>query len=257
MRDVTTGGERIGNQGYFYSPTVLADVPDNARMMYEERSGPVAPMQPWTDFDEVMEKANGLGVRPRRVRVHHQHRTRNPGLRALAGGAGRGHHCAISFAETPFGGVKESGIRPRGRHRRPRRLPDEQVRHADERLIRKRWRSAPPRSTRQLRSPATRAVTELGSAYATERFTASVREPRSIAVRVAMPATTSMMSFPSRRPAASPSSRIVQEPLGRTCEHSRAERQGVFVDPERGVVQPVHAALRRIAHTEPGSTRMA
>ena len=107
--DVTTGGERIGNQGYFYSPTVLADVPDNARMMYEEPFGPVAPMQPWTDFDEVMEKANGLefGLAAYAFTTSTERATQ-VSERLQAGLVGV-NHCAISFAETPFGGVKESG----------------------------------------------------------------------------------------------------------------------------------------------------
>ena len=50
---VTTGGERIGNQGYFYAPTVLKDVPDEARIMTEEPFGPVAPITPFKSFDEV------------------------------------------------------------------------------------------------------------------------------------------------------------------------------------------------------------
>ena len=41
-------------------PTVLDDVPDEARIMNEEPFGPLAPMQPFSNFDDVMEKANGL-----------------------------------------------------------------------------------------------------------------------------------------------------------------------------------------------------
>jgi succinate-semialdehyde dehydrogenase/glutarate-semialdehyde dehydrogenase len=40
---VKTGGERKGNKGYFYEPTVLTDVPLNARIMNEEPFGPLAP----------------------------------------------------------------------------------------------------------------------------------------------------------------------------------------------------------------------
>ena len=107
--DVTTGGERVGNQGYFYSPTVLADVPDGARMMFEEPFGPVAPMQSWTDFDEVMEKANGLefGLAAYAFTTSTE-RAAQVSERLETGLVGV-NHCAISFAETPFGGVKESG----------------------------------------------------------------------------------------------------------------------------------------------------
>ena len=60
---VTTGGERIGNQGYFYAPTVLSDVPDNAKIMVDEPFGPVAPITHFTSFDEVVERE----VLPREV----------------------------------------------------------------------------------------------------------------------------------------------------------------------------------------------
>ena len=55
---VTTGGERIGNQGYFYAPTILADVPDEAKIMIEEPFGPLAPITPFRSFDEVVERFN-------------------------------------------------------------------------------------------------------------------------------------------------------------------------------------------------------
>ena len=107
--DVTAGGERVGNQGYFYSPTVLADVPDNARMMYEEPFGPVAPMQSWSDFDEVMEKANGLEFGLAAYAFTSSTERATEVSERLETGLVGVNHCAISFAETPFGGVKESG----------------------------------------------------------------------------------------------------------------------------------------------------
>ncbi|MBF2761281.1 MAG: NAD-dependent succinate-semialdehyde dehydrogenase [Ectothiorhodospiraceae bacterium AqS1] len=106
---LTTGGERAGNQGYFYKPTVLADVPDEARIMREEPFGPVAPVQSWSDIDEVMEKANGLefGL------AAYAFTTRSERAALVSDGLQSGlvgvNHCALSFAETPFGGVKESG----------------------------------------------------------------------------------------------------------------------------------------------------
>src|SRR5690606_2494132 len=57
---IMAGGERIGNQGFFYQPTVLGDVPDDARIMNDEPFGPIAPMQRWSSVDEMVKKANGL-----------------------------------------------------------------------------------------------------------------------------------------------------------------------------------------------------
>ena len=57
---VKTGGKRKGNKGYFFEPTVLTDVPNNARMMNEEPFGPLAPITPFQSFDEVVKEANRL-----------------------------------------------------------------------------------------------------------------------------------------------------------------------------------------------------
>ncbi|MEL0012336.1 MAG: NAD-dependent succinate-semialdehyde dehydrogenase, partial [Alphaproteobacteria bacterium] len=57
---VKTGGARKGNKGYFFEPTILTDVPMDARIMNEEPFGPVAPIMPFSDFDAVVEEANRL-----------------------------------------------------------------------------------------------------------------------------------------------------------------------------------------------------
>jgi succinate-semialdehyde dehydrogenase / glutarate-semialdehyde dehydrogenase len=57
---VLAGGSRIGNRGYFFPLTVLADVPDDARAMNEEPFGPLALINPVRDLDQAIEKANSL-----------------------------------------------------------------------------------------------------------------------------------------------------------------------------------------------------
>ena len=106
---LATGGERIGNQGFYYAPTVLDDVPDDARIMNEEPFGPLAPMQPFSNFDDVMEKANGLPFGLAAYAFTTSNERANAVSDALESGLVGVNHCAISFAETPFGGVKESG----------------------------------------------------------------------------------------------------------------------------------------------------
>src|SRR5262249_17751791 len=54
------GGKRIGNQGNFFEPTVLTEVPETARIMNEEPFGPVAVMLRFKDADEMLERANKL-----------------------------------------------------------------------------------------------------------------------------------------------------------------------------------------------------
>jgi succinate-semialdehyde dehydrogenase/glutarate-semialdehyde dehydrogenase len=57
---VTAGGARIGNRGYFFPVTVLADVPDDARAMREEPFGPLALLCRVRSIDEAIEKANSV-----------------------------------------------------------------------------------------------------------------------------------------------------------------------------------------------------
>ena len=106
---VLTGGSRIGNRGYFFPLTVLADVPDDARVMQEEPFGPVALVNPVRTLDEAIEKANAL---PYGLAAYAFTKSAQSADR-IASGVEVGNlsinHFVASSAETPFGGVKESG----------------------------------------------------------------------------------------------------------------------------------------------------
>src|SRR5450631_3099429 len=106
---VLAGGCRIGNRGYFFPLTVLADVPDNARAMNEEPFGPLALVNPVRNLDEAIEKANslpyGLAAYAFTCSSNNAHRLAND---VEAGNLSINHFVA-SVAETPFGGVKDSG----------------------------------------------------------------------------------------------------------------------------------------------------
>ncbi|HMM92004.1 NAD-dependent succinate-semialdehyde dehydrogenase [Bradyrhizobium sp.] len=106
---VLAGGHRIGNRGYFFPLTVLADVPDDARAMNEEPFGPLALVNPVTTLDEAIEKANSL---PYGLAAYAFTRSAGNADR-LADEVEVGNlsinHFVSSSAETPFGGVKESG----------------------------------------------------------------------------------------------------------------------------------------------------
>src|SRR4029079_10185036 len=54
------GGTRHGNQGYFFEPTVITDLPDDSKLMTEEPFGPMAPIVPFKTFDEVVARANAV-----------------------------------------------------------------------------------------------------------------------------------------------------------------------------------------------------
>lgn len=106
---VVTGGERLGNKGYFYAPTLLRDVPEDARIMSEEPFGPLAPTTRFSTFDEVIERANSLPYGLASFVF-----TRDMGLAqktemALDAGLVGVNHTMVSTPETPFGGVNESG----------------------------------------------------------------------------------------------------------------------------------------------------
>ena len=57
---ILTGGHRIGNRGYFFAPTVFADIPADAEVMTREPFGPLAPIRSFNSLDEVVEAANSL-----------------------------------------------------------------------------------------------------------------------------------------------------------------------------------------------------
>ncbi len=106
---VLAGGSRIGNRGYFFPLTVLADVPDNARAMNEEPFGPLALVNPVRDLDEAIEKANslpyGLAAYAFTRSAHNADRL----AEEVEAGNLSINHFVASVAETPFGGVKDSG----------------------------------------------------------------------------------------------------------------------------------------------------
>ncbi len=112
--ELMMGGERIGNQGYFYAPTVLNNVPETAKIMFDEPFGPVAPIASFKNFDDVLERANRLefGLA--------SYLFTNNGARATAFGeqieAGMlaVNSFMVSTPETPFGGINESGYGSEG-----------------------------------------------------------------------------------------------------------------------------------------------
>ena len=107
--EVTTGGSRIGSSGYFFEPTVLAEVPDDARVMQVEPFGPLAVVNRVGSLDEAIERANsvpfGLAAYGFTNRADYIDRmverveTGNLSINTLE----------ASVPETPFGGVKSSG----------------------------------------------------------------------------------------------------------------------------------------------------
>lgn len=111
---IETGGRRIGNEGYFYEPTVLSSLDTSMDVMNEEPFGPLALMVPFKDLGDALAEANRL---PFGLAAYAW--TRSVG-HATAVGAGLEsgmvtiNHLGLALAETPFGGVKDSGYGSEG-----------------------------------------------------------------------------------------------------------------------------------------------
>jgi succinate-semialdehyde dehydrogenase/glutarate-semialdehyde dehydrogenase len=103
------GGSRIGNSGYFYPITVLANLPDDARAMNEEPFGPLALINPVRDLDEAVAKANALPFGLAAYAFTHSADNVNRLAADVETGNLSINHFVASTAETPFGGVKDSG----------------------------------------------------------------------------------------------------------------------------------------------------
>jgi succinate-semialdehyde dehydrogenase / glutarate-semialdehyde dehydrogenase len=106
---IVAGGSRIGNRGYFHELTVLADVPDDARAMNEEPFGPLALLSPVKTLDEAIEKANSLPFGLAAYAFTRSARNVDQLAERVEVGNLSINHLTASFAETPFGGVKDSG----------------------------------------------------------------------------------------------------------------------------------------------------
>ncbi len=106
---IQTGGKRRGNQGYFYEPTVITDVPDDSKIMTQEPFGPLAPIVTFKTFDEVVSRANSLPFGLAAYAFTTSSTTAAAIGDAMESGMVGVNSIAVSTPETPFGGVKESG----------------------------------------------------------------------------------------------------------------------------------------------------
>ena len=106
---IETGGKRHGNQGYFFEPTVVTEIPDSSKLMTQEPFGPIAPVVPFKTFDEVVARANALPFGLAAYAFTSSNKTATAIGDALESGMVGINGFAISTPETPFGGVKESG----------------------------------------------------------------------------------------------------------------------------------------------------
>lgn len=111
---VVAGGARPaglpGDKGYYLAPTVLADVPEAARIMRDEPFAPVAPLAPFDTFEEAIERANATRYGLASYLFTRSLKTATLASEAIEAGMVGVNELAIAAAEMPFGGVKESGM---------------------------------------------------------------------------------------------------------------------------------------------------
>ncbi|MEE3662049.1 NAD-dependent succinate-semialdehyde dehydrogenase [Brenneria sp. g21c3] len=104
-----TGGERRDRVGYFFAPTVLADVPSTARIMQEEPFGPVALINSVDSLDDAVQQANRLPLGLAAYVLAGDETVRSRLSRQLEAGIVGVNGFTASSPFTPFGGVKQSG----------------------------------------------------------------------------------------------------------------------------------------------------
>jgi succinate-semialdehyde dehydrogenase/glutarate-semialdehyde dehydrogenase len=107
---VLVGGSRVDGPGYFYEPTVLGSVPQDARLLAEEIFGPVAPVATFSSDEDALAQANrtiyGLVAYFYTRDLDRAFRVME-GLQTGMVGVNQG---IVSNASAPFGGVKQSGF---------------------------------------------------------------------------------------------------------------------------------------------------
>lgn len=103
------GGVKLDRPGWFFAPTVLTDVPADARVMREEPFGPIAPIVPFGDLEEALGRANSLPYGLAAYGFTESAATVAVLTRQLEAGILSINHCGGSVPEAPSGGVKESG----------------------------------------------------------------------------------------------------------------------------------------------------
>ncbi|MBS0642753.1 MAG: NAD-dependent succinate-semialdehyde dehydrogenase [Acetobacteraceae bacterium] len=111
---IQTGGNRIGNKGNFFEPTVLTDVPMDARVMHEEPFGPLAIISRFSGFDDVVAEANRLPYGLASYAFTRSAKTANAIANQVEAGMMTINHIGLALPEVPFGGVKDSGYGSEG-----------------------------------------------------------------------------------------------------------------------------------------------
>lgn len=111
---VVLGGDAISGKGFFFSPTVVTGIPDTAMLMQEEPFGPIAPIVSFNEMNEVINRANSLPFGLASYVFTNNLKTATHVSNALEAGLVNINHFGSALPETPFGGIKDSGMGSEG-----------------------------------------------------------------------------------------------------------------------------------------------
>ncbi|HWK85064.1 MAG TPA: NAD-dependent succinate-semialdehyde dehydrogenase [Caldimonas sp.] len=109
-----TGGHRIGSKGNFFEPTVVTELPNDAKAMNEEPFGPMAIINPFRTFDDAVKEANRLPFGLAAYAWTKSAKTANAIAAQVETGMISINHVGLGIPEVPFGGVKDSGYGSEG-----------------------------------------------------------------------------------------------------------------------------------------------
>ena len=104
------GGERQGDQGHFFKPTIITELPHDSKLMTDEPFGPIAPIVPFSTYDEAVSYANGLDLGLAAYAFTRSLDIATNVADDLKAGWIGVNNFSPALAEAPFGGVKDSGI---------------------------------------------------------------------------------------------------------------------------------------------------
>ena len=112
--ELRSGGNRIGNRGYFFEPTVLTGTPKDARAMNEEPFGPLALISSFKEHEEAIAEANRLEYGLAAYVFTRSTKRATTAIADIESGMVSVNHYGLALPEVPFGGVKDSGYGSEG-----------------------------------------------------------------------------------------------------------------------------------------------
>ena len=112
--EILAGGARVHEKGYFYPPTIMISLNDQARVLHDEPFGPIAPFMPFDELDEVIWQANSLPYGLASFAFTRSIVNATELGNRLATGMVSINHFGLALPETPFGGIGESGFGSEG-----------------------------------------------------------------------------------------------------------------------------------------------